>query len=232
MTNIPKPKHCDQNWLEMPKTQGGRTCGQCEKTIVDFSRMKWDEIEKIQRLNNNGVCGMYNPKQLDNWGRKIPSYNDSLLKAAAITGLTVSCATSSFAQTTSMADSVVIQGTIFEAYTTNKLPFVNVQLIHNKITTTTDIDGNYKLVVKNTPGTPMPDTLEIGLVGYDTRKFIFADIKKLEEPGIHLKDGMFDIALESDADRVIIYAVTTPATLSYWIKWRLWKLKKWFGWKK
>jgi len=66
MTTITKPKYCGQNWLEMQPTDGGRICGQCDKVIVDFSKMSWTEIEQLQRQNNNAVCGMYNPDATKN----------------------------------------------------------------------------------------------------------------------------------------------------------------------
>lgn len=83
---IPKPKHCNQDWLDMKPTDGGRICGACEKTIVDFSRMKWKEIELIQTENGNSVCGMYTDRQLTHWGKepkraffKLPSATASSL---------------------------------------------------------------------------------------------------------------------------------------------------------
>ncbi|MFT6244606.1 MAG: hypothetical protein ACJA0U_001350 [Salibacteraceae bacterium] len=83
---IPKPKQCNQGWLDMKPTEGGRICSACEKTIVDFSRMKWKEIELIQTENSNSVCGMYTDRQLNNWGEepkrsflKLPSATASSL---------------------------------------------------------------------------------------------------------------------------------------------------------
>jgi hypothetical protein len=89
---IPKPKHCEQNWLDMKPANGGRMCGQCQKKIMDFSKMNWAEIEAVQAANNNTVCGMYNPKQLDNWGREIPkqTYSKVLVTSAMISTFTLS----------------------------------------------------------------------------------------------------------------------------------------------
>ena len=82
MTKILKPNHCDQNWLEMTPTNGGRICEKCNKRIVDFSKMNWAQIERIQNQNNNAVCGMYNHKQLENWGHELPTFSNSIKKAA------------------------------------------------------------------------------------------------------------------------------------------------------
>jgi hypothetical protein len=70
MQTLPRPKHYGQNWLEMTPTIGGRVCGQCEKTIVDFSKRKWEEIEALQIQNNYSICGMYSQNQLANWGKE------------------------------------------------------------------------------------------------------------------------------------------------------------------
>jgi len=82
--NTPKPRHCGQNWLEMQPVEGGRMCGQCEKKITDFSKMRWSAIEAIQQQNNNTVCGMYHPKQLEHWGKEIPKADPMLRKASVI----------------------------------------------------------------------------------------------------------------------------------------------------
>ncbi|MDX2360401.1 MAG: hypothetical protein QNK23_06320 [Crocinitomicaceae bacterium] len=73
--SIPKPKYCGQDWLEMKPAEGGRICSKCEKTIVDFSKKKWKEIELIQQESNNTVCGMYSNKQLENWGKEVSRFN-------------------------------------------------------------------------------------------------------------------------------------------------------------
>jgi CarboxypepD_reg-like domain len=227
MTTIPKPKYCGQNWLEMNPTDGGRICGQCDKKIVDFSKTSWSEIEKLQRQNNNGVCGMYNPRQLDNWGQEIPTYNNSLLKAAAITGLTISFATSSHGQTINTADSIVIKGKIIDETTSEELPFVNVLLKNSKVGTATDIDGNFKLVLRNVLSTPMPDTLEVNYVGYRKKQIIFRDIKEINnsENKIKLEDGKLNLTLAPATENIIAFYVRKP-TLGQRIKW---KFKKWFG---
>jgi hypothetical protein len=136
------------------------------KKIVDFSKMNWTEIEKLQRENNISLCGMYNPKQLDNWGQEIPSYNNPLLKVAAITGLTASFAASSFGQTTNISDSIVIKGKIIDETTSEELPNVYVSLKNNKVRTISDIKGNFKLVIQSVSTTLLTDTLEAHFVGY------------------------------------------------------------------
>ena len=179
MITIPKPKHCLQNWLDMNHTNGGRICGQCDKKIVDFSKMSWIEIENLQRQNNNTVCGMYNQKQLDNWGQEIPTHKDSLLKVAAITGLTISLTLPTYAQTINTTDSVVIKGKIIDEKDGEGLPWAKVILKNSKVGTTTDIDGNFKLIVRSIPTLPLTDTLEVNYIGYIKKQIILKDIKEI-----------------------------------------------------
>ena len=227
MTIIPKPKHCGQNWLEMNPTDGGRICGQCNKKIVDFSKMSWAEIERLQTQNNNSVCGMYKPRQLDHWGQEIPTYNNSLLKAATITGLTISFATSSYGQTINTADSLVIKGKIIDETTSEELPFVNVLLKNSKVGAVTDIEGNFKLILRNISPTPMPDTLEVNYIGYRKKQIIFSDIKEINnsENKIKLEDGKLNLTLAPATENIIAFYVTKP-TLRQRIKW---KFQRWFG---
>ena len=67
-----KPQFCNQDWLTMSPAEGGKICGKCQHTIVDFSKMNWTEIEQIQKNHNGTLCGMYKAKQLDYWGQEPP----------------------------------------------------------------------------------------------------------------------------------------------------------------
>jgi len=66
-----KPTNCNVNWLDMTPTKGGRTCHDCQKVIVDFSKKSWNEIYETQQEHNFSLCGMYSNKQLDNWGKDV-----------------------------------------------------------------------------------------------------------------------------------------------------------------
>ena len=219
MTSIPKPKHCGQNWLEMNPTNGGRICRQCDKIIVDFSNKSWAEIENIQRQNNNGVCGMYKPQQLDYWGQEIPTNNHSFLKAVAITGLTVSFATSLHGQKIDILDSIVIEGKIIDETTSEELLFASVHLKNCKIKTLTDHEGNFKLVLRNIPRIPMPDTLEINSIGYQKKQIAINDVNKIK-----VDSGKLNLTLAPETKNITAFYVRKP-TLVQRIKW---KLNKWF----
>ena len=145
MASIPKPKHCNQHWLEMQPTDSGRICGQCQKHIVDFSKMKWAEIEAIQRANNNTVCGMYSNKQLKYWGQEVPC--SQLSKSLTTAALLLSLSATLTAQNTGKVDTceqrIVIRGFISgESFSgeAERLPYTNVTIKNYNIGTATDVN--------------------------------------------------------------------------------------------
>jgi hypothetical protein len=68
---ISKPLPCHQIWDEMLPVDGGRICTGCGKLVVDFRNHKWREIEQAQRESIVPLCGIYNPKQIENWGSEV-----------------------------------------------------------------------------------------------------------------------------------------------------------------
>ena len=223
MTTTPKPKYCGQDWLDMTPTDGGRICGQCSKTIVDFSKMTWADIERIQHQNNNSVCGMYAPKQLDNWGREVPT--SSCSKFAATTALLVSMTVSSqsFSQKTATADT--IQKTIVHGTITGKtkegrvdtLGFTSIVLKGTPYGVMADEQGNYQLDLTNFIDTIQNPTLVFSMVGFDRLELKL----KNENKG----DLRYDPQLNQDNVNIIAFYVTKP-TLGQRVKW---KFRKWFG---
>lgn len=81
---IPKPQNCNQDWLSMQKAEGGRICGKCQNLMTDFTKMSWSEIERKHTETPGQACGMYSQKQLDHWGREVPSVFSSCSKSAVI----------------------------------------------------------------------------------------------------------------------------------------------------
>ncbi|TPN87430.1 carboxypeptidase-like regulatory domain-containing protein [Aquimarina algicola] len=62
--NLSKIKKCNQVWNDMPKTDKGRLCQQCQNTIHDFRGMSSFQIVSIHNQSNTKVCGIYDDKQL------------------------------------------------------------------------------------------------------------------------------------------------------------------------
>lgn len=225
MTALPKPKYCDQNWLEMSPTIGGRICGQCDKKIVDFSKMSWLEIERLQSHHENSLCGMYAPKQLDNWGKEIPTLNTSFLKATVLTGLSLSVATSSFGQVSDTSDTIIIAGKVIDETTSELLPFTALQFKNSKVGTVTNAEGYFELVLQNLSDTPQPDTLVVSYLGYHNKQFIFSDLRELNssENSGSVKDGKLHLSLEPNESQIISFYVRKP-TLRQRVKLKFRKL--------
>jgi hypothetical protein len=152
---IPKPKYCEQNWLDMKPANGGRMCGQCQKKIIDFSKMKWEAIETIQEANNNAVCGMYHSKQLDNWGREVPKNNFNKVAASTALILSLNCIDNFSAQSnTSNANnkSTYVSGIVkskSKKGVIESAQFITVFLNGTQCATTTSDDGYYILNISN-----------------------------------------------------------------------------------
>lgn len=155
MTSISKPEYCGQDWSEMKPTEGGRICGQCSKVIVDFSRMTWAEIEQKQRENNNSLCGMYSRRQLDNWGREVPT--SSCSKLASTAALLISLATSTQVNAQTIANSEGDNRTIVKGRVTGKtdegsidtLGFAKIFLKGTSFEAEADEQGNYQIDLTN-----------------------------------------------------------------------------------
>jgi len=60
---IPTP--CHQDWATMTPEAQGRFCGSCRKTVVDFTSMSDREVIGYLARTGQGVCGRFDPDQLN-----------------------------------------------------------------------------------------------------------------------------------------------------------------------
>lgn len=189
MTHIPKPKHCNQNWLDMTPTKGGRICGQCEKIIIDFSKMSWAEIEKIQKENTTLLCGMYKPKQLEYWGREIQKTNYK--KLAATTGLFFSLliGKEAFSQTIPKKEktTTIIRGIITGAED-KPLPGAVIAIANTTISVLSDTTGHYEFDITNYMDTlTSSPRIIVSFVGYEPFELYLYQDKGIIDYDVHLK---------------------------------------------
>lgn len=69
--SIPKP--CHEDWSKMTPNEKGRFCQSCSKTVVDFTKMDVDEIQKyIHNNKNQRICGHIKQSQLSAVNLRIP----------------------------------------------------------------------------------------------------------------------------------------------------------------
>lgn len=198
---IPKPRHCKVDWLEMTKTEGGRTCYSCNKKITDFSKMNWPAIEKIHLETPGQVCGMYAKKQLKNWGqeppkRKLPSCGKSLLLISSLLATIPAYGQNTLSdsietqqnvplpainQTAKKAKnsapvSFIISGTIIDSI--DKEPLINANILIQGTTrgTFTDLDGNFHLDITDIWEMAKNTVVEISYTGYDSKIIKISDL--------------------------------------------------------
>ena len=63
---IELPNACHQAFDAMPRTEGGRYCALCERTIIDFTNMSDDEfIEYLTSHQFKISCGIFRHDQLN-----------------------------------------------------------------------------------------------------------------------------------------------------------------------
>lgn len=84
---IPEP--CNKRWEEMTPGGQGRHCGQCNKTVTDFSGYNDTELHRFFSKPHKGVCGRFATRQL---GRVLPvphQPQSRLYRIVAALGLTI-----------------------------------------------------------------------------------------------------------------------------------------------
>lgn len=70
---IPNP--CDEDWNTMTPKEKGRFCDSCSKTVIDFTKMRANEIQDfINENKSNRICGHFKQTQLDSINLRIPSH--------------------------------------------------------------------------------------------------------------------------------------------------------------
>lgn len=234
-----KPQHCAQEWLEMKPAEGGRICGQCEKTIVDFSNMNWKEIQSLQAAHSNSLCGMYAKRQLKHWGQEPPSRTKSYASGIAMASLLLTgtglSSTTSMAQTTEVENlpsdstqlttnnpqptpkdtATVLTGAVMDE--NGELIFgANVYLMSNLTTgTVTNINGEFRLPTKRTFAELEQDTLVVAYIGYEPLQVSLLEWIKAPAP--------LQVQMREKAEIIAFY--TKPPTLHRRAKW---KVKSWF----
>ncbi|WP_269234218.1 hypothetical protein [Flavobacterium flavigenum] len=62
---IPKP--CNENWNSMSPDKNGRFCNSCNKTVIDFTKMKNAQIHKYFTENSDKerICGHFKLNQIE-----------------------------------------------------------------------------------------------------------------------------------------------------------------------
>ncbi len=172
--NLSKLQRCDQLWATMPVIPGGRLCQQCDKRIVDFTRMNAVEIARTHMDSEAPVCGMYRDEQLRPPERPIwkeTGWRSHPMMLSLVSMLLLEPTTSEASPRTPdvevaqppvaddhtaqrvaqednpRQDSVIVRGRVVEVVGSEDepVPFVNVMVKGTALGALTDFDGYFTL---------------------------------------------------------------------------------------
>lgn len=191
--NLSRVQRCDQDWDRMPLVAGGRQCLQCDKRIIDMTRLSPAGIAAVHLASAEPVCGRYTDEQLSAkpphpprsaaWRRSpaMVSLLSLLLHEPADAAGAAAPAIERIAEKSTdrtitphgpvreaAQDSLLLRGRVVER-SGNKLegvPFVNVQVVGTPIGAVTDFDGGFALDLSTLDGTTDSVTVEVVFIGY------------------------------------------------------------------
>lgn len=157
----------------MPTIEGGRLCEKCDTKMIDFSGMTNLEIIKLHAETEGRVCGYYLPSQLAHPLQEKTEIDRPSLLAKALVGLSTMASTLLLSPTVVVAqtpvevvdkgadssltkaaqrtgqtqDSLILKGRMVDKYGL-PMPFASVYVKETEWGVSTDIEGNYTLILK------------------------------------------------------------------------------------
>ena len=176
--NIPEP--CHEDWQQMSPTQKGKFCANCQKEVIDFTKLSATEIARKTKKATQ-LCGRFTSTQLEQEYVSASQNSLSRLGIALGLGSIIAVAQPSFAQeekpdkievhqlqgevalTTQANDSISITGTVTDEEGLS-LPGVNVIQQNSSHGTQTDFDGNFSIKI---PFIDSENRLEFTYVGFE-----------------------------------------------------------------
>jgi hypothetical protein len=188
--SIPKP--CSENWNTFTHSEKGGLCARCERHVVDFTKMRDDEIVSFFQANPTHTCGRFLPQQLKGYaipGGTRKKLNTTFLKAGVLTTLlilaegvahgqerpvkstTESSPTSDNAQQ-AQREGRKITGVVKTDYDDNSpLPGAHVFLKGTTSGTVTDASGAFEFPVPIRAG----DVLIVQFIGFRTQEIVWEE---------------------------------------------------------
>ena len=187
---IPEP--CHENWAEMTPSEQGRFCQNCQKIVVDFSKMSDRDLTQwFVALAGERVCGRVNPKQLNRSFSCVTQSKSTFYQRTAILVSGLFFATSAYGQDykpteiTTKGDTILVHPPQYaEPLKTEKkarilrgvvldergepLPSVQITVKGTKISEITDFDGLLKIVLTNDFDKTEKIQLAAQLVGFES----------------------------------------------------------------
>ena len=124
---------CDKKWNELSKVEKDRFCESCAKKVIDFSKMKHNQIVDYVESQNERVCGRLTTNQIENKSFKL--IYASRLKAVLLSFAAITVGKNLYSSSTynilpnqitvkvNPTDSLnlIVKGTIIDKKTKNKV---------------------------------------------------------------------------------------------------------------
>ncbi len=207
---IPEP--CGEDFNAMTPVKGGKFCGSCEKTIVDFRTMNDYQILQFYKQNNGKICGVFNHRQLNrampfplerkpsrNW-KAVAALATGLLFSGGLVGQTTAPTVGKIAVAThttnkpvkveaSTTPEKIISGVVKDQALGEALIGANIIIVGTTLGTSTDIDGHFELSI---PANLVAFELTITYTGFDSQTLLFNDKYPIPNHSIEVTLGTFD----------------------------------------
>ncbi|WP_027078043.1 carboxypeptidase-like regulatory domain-containing protein [Maribacter antarcticus] len=192
---IPNP--CSENWNQMTPTEKGVFCFNCQKEVLDFTKVS--NYELSMRLDNNqNICGKFRVDQINTEINSLKK--NQVHRVGLLLGLTslLTITTPVFGQSNSVQiektspvikidnqknnhnpkDSIQINGVVL--VTSGALPGVNIFIKGHSYKTQTDFDGNFSISISQ-KDFKKKLTLIFSFIGFESKEVeISNDIKFIE----------------------------------------------------
>lgn len=189
---IPEP--CGENFNEMIPVKGGKFCGSCEKTIVDFRTMSDGQILHFYKKNNGKICGVFNEVQLNkampfplavkpnrNW-KAVAALTAGLMFSGGVFGQTVTPKSGDL----SIMEQVVVNGETVNESTQTPTKILKGRVVNGEevligasiiikgttIGTATDVDGLFELPI---PSDFNEFEVTVSYTGFESQTLLFND---------------------------------------------------------
>lgn len=184
--SIPKP--CHEKWEKFNPTTLGGFCSSCQKEVIDFTSWDEDQIKAYFLNTPSTTCGRFKENQLKVYTaeKMKPTFLQRWIPASVLSFILFFSTYETKAQSSekparenspikgkiSSSENhgkplpITIRGTVRDAVDSTYMPGVTVSLKGTTLTTNTDADGNFSLIVKNLSP---HDTLVVSFIGFETQ---------------------------------------------------------------
>ena len=188
--SIQIPEPCHENWAEMTPTEQGRFCQNCQKVVVDFSKMSDRDLTQwFAARAGKRVCGRVNHNQLNRDFSYVNHSKSTFYQRTAILVSGLFFATSAYGQDykpkeiTTKGDTILVhppqyaeplktekKARILRGVVLNERgePITSAYVVikETSISTITDSEGIFKIVLSANFDKTEQIQLEVQLLGY------------------------------------------------------------------